>query len=128
VIFDENHFGVVETGSVTKLMHKYHLEGAVAILALAAALFLWRSAASFLPPRTIATADSVAGRDSIEGMAALLHRGVQESDLIDVCFAEWSKSAQRQPRAHTVEEEIRRLKDSPVAAYRAAARTLTEKK
>ena len=26
VIFDENHFGVVETGSVTKLMRKYRLD------------------------------------------------------------------------------------------------------
>jgi hypothetical protein len=28
IVFDENHFGVVETGSVVKLMRKFHLEGA----------------------------------------------------------------------------------------------------
>ncbi|MBZ5601358.1 MAG: hypothetical protein LAO79_03545 [Acidobacteriia bacterium] len=125
VIFDENHFGVVESGSVTKLMRKYHLEGAVVILAIAAALFLWRSASSFLPPREAAARDTVAGRDSTEGMAALLHRGVAEKDLLDTCFAEWSASAPR--RAARVEEELRRFKHDPVAAYRAASRALTEK-
>jgi hypothetical protein len=127
VIFDENHFGVVETGSVTKLMHKYGLEGAVAMLAVAAALFLWRSASSFLPPRTIATDSGVAGRDSIEGMTALLYRGVKPDDLIEACFAEWSKSAPRDARTVRVEEEIRRRKHDPVEAYRAASKALTEK-
>jgi hypothetical protein len=127
VIFDENHFGVVETGSVTKLMRKYRLEGAVAMLALAAVLFLWRSASSFLPPRTVATADAVVGRDSIEGMTALLHRGVPEEELLDTCFAQWSKSAPRGTRSARVEEEIRRWKQNPVEAYRAASKALTEK-
>ena len=40
ILFDENHFGVVETGSVAKLMRKYHLEGAMAVLAMVAGLFL----------------------------------------------------------------------------------------
>ena len=128
VIFDENHFGVVETGSVTKLMRKYHLEGAVAMLALAAALFLWRSASSFLPPRAIRAADAVAGRDSVEGMTALLHRGVREKDLLDTCFAEWSKSAPHERRAARVEDEIRRFKGDPVEGYRAACKALTENK
>src|SRR5579872_5929031 len=92
IVFDENHFGVVETGSVTQLMHKYHLEGAVAMLALGAALFLWRSASSFLPPRATAAAQSVAGRDSLDGMTALLYRGVPQKTLLDACYAEWSKS------------------------------------
>ncbi len=125
MIFDENHFGVVETGSVTKLIRKYHLEGAVAVLAVAAALFLWRSASSFLPPRAGARG-AVEGRGSIEGMARLLRRGVPEKDLAGVCFAEWNKPPQT--RAARVEEEIRQVKDDPVAAYRAASKALTERK
>jgi hypothetical protein len=123
VIFDENHFGVAETGSVTTLMRKYHLEGAIAVLALAAALFLWRNATSFLPPREARTDDAVTGRDSMEGMTALLHRGVPEKDLLNACFAEWTKSAPRQTRAANVEEAIRANRD-PVKAYRAATRAL----
>jgi hypothetical protein len=128
VVFDENHFGVVETGSVTKLMHKYGLEGAVAMLALAAALFLWRSATSFLPPRAIAANSAVEGRDSMAGMTSLLHRGVKQKDLIETCFAEWSRSAPRDSLASRVEEEIRKFKENPVEAYRAASNALTEKR
>jgi len=127
VVFDENHFGVVETGSVTRLMHKYRLEGAVAMLGLAAALFLWRSGSSFLPPRAFLGAEAVAGRDSIAGMTALLHRGVKRQDLAETCFAQWSKSAPRESRALRVEEEIRKHKSDPVEAYRAASKALTEK-
>jgi uncharacterized protein DUF4350 len=126
IIFDENHFGVSESGSVTKLMRKYRLEGAVAVLALVGALFVWRSASSFLPPRETSTTAAVTGRDSMDGMTSLLHRGVPEKNLLDVCFAEWSKSEGRQAsQIDRVEEEIRRLgKQDPVAAYRAANRVL----
>ena len=49
------------------------------MLALVAALFLWRSASSLFPPRRVCGPTSaVAGRDSLEGMTALLHRGVAE--------------------------------------------------
>lgn len=123
VIFDENHFGVAETGSVTTLMRKYHLEGAIAMLALAAALFLWRNGSSFLPPREAGVADAVTGRDSMEGMTALLHRGVPEKDLLNACFAEWTRSAPRSARSSEVEEAIRANRD-PVDAYRAATRAL----
>ena len=135
VIFDENHFGVVEAGSVTQLMRRYRLQGAVGILLVVAALFLWRSASSLLPPREIATAtgaakNAVAGRDSLEGLTALLHRGVSKKELLDACFAEWSKSAPRESRAGRaaarIEEEIGRG-GNPVDAYRAACRILTEK-
>jgi len=120
ITFDENHFGVVETGSVVKLMRKYRLEGAVLVLALVAGLFLWRSASSFLPPRPARPAQAVMGFDSIEGLAALLHRGIGEKDLLDTCFAEWRKSAPRETRALHMETEIQRAgKRDPVAAYRA---------
>jgi hypothetical protein len=127
--FDENHFGVVETGSVAKLMRQYRLEGAIAMLAIVAALFLWRSASSFLPARHARSGAAVAGRESIEGLSALLHRGIAEKDLLDACFAEWTKSAKRKDRAVRVEAEIARIgKRDPVEAYRAASGILSEKK
>ncbi len=121
VLFDENHFGVAETGSVTKLMRKYRLEGAVGILALVAGLFLWRSASSFLPPREARVSGAVTGRDSLDGLAALLHRGVPEKELIDVCLAEWSKSGRPAP-------SYAGQKDDPVTAYRDLCRILSERK
>jgi hypothetical protein len=144
ITFDENHFGVSETGSVTKLMRRYRLQGAVVILIVAAALFLWRSGSSLLPPREshmkspgvpASGQDAIAGRDSLDGLAALLHRGVPEKQLLDTCFAEWSKSTSRghsEPRAAraaaAIEVEIARQgARAPVVAYRAACRILTEK-
>jgi hypothetical protein len=128
IVFDENHFGVVETGSVTKLMRKYRLEGAVAMLALVAGLFLWRSASSFLPPRQTRASGAVTGRDSAEGLTALLHRGVPEKALLEVCYAEWVKTWRGTAPPHTVEEVVRMGKDNPVEGYRAACRVLTEKR
>jgi hypothetical protein len=128
IVFDENHFGIVETGSAAQLMRKYHLGGAVAVLALVAGLFLWRSASSFLPAREASASGAVTGRDSLEGLASLLRRGVPEKDLLGACFLEWTKSAPGDRRAGLVEAEIMRLgKRDPVEAYRAACRILTEK-
>jgi hypothetical protein len=127
LLFDENHFGVVETGSVAKLMRKYRLEGAVAVLGLVAALFLWQSASSLLPPREIPGAAVVAGRDSLEGLAALLHRGIPEPNLVDACVAEWTKTHPRDARAARVEQAVAAAKGDAVARYRAVCRILTEK-
>jgi hypothetical protein len=132
IVFDENHLGVVESGSVTKLMRKYHLEGAVMVLVIVTALFLWRSATSFLPPARPPERDqAVAGRDAGEALVSLLRRGIPEKDLLDTCYAEWSRSAGHSGRVEgtrqQVEEEIARLgKTDPAAAYRAAHRIVTE--
>jgi hypothetical protein len=93
IVFDENHFGVVETGSVVKLMRKYRLEGALGVLVLVAALFLWRSASSLLPSRAPGAEQAVMGRDSLEGMTALLRRGIAEKDLVRICVEEWKKAS-----------------------------------
>jgi Domain of unknown function (DUF4350) len=126
IIFDENHFGVIETGSVTKLMRQYKLEGAVAVLILVAALFLWRSASSFLPPRTVSVSGAVAGRDSLEGLSALLRRGVPEKALFEVCVAEWAKSS-RDADPSRFEQIAREGSADPVNAYRAACHILEKK-
>ena len=129
ILFDENHFGVVETGSVATLMRQFHLEGPVAMLAFAAALFLWRNASTFLPPRRASASAAVSGRDSVEGLSSLLRRGIPEKELLAACFAEWSKFAPRDHRASSVEAEIARTgRDGPVEAYQAACRALTERK
>ena len=124
VVFDENHFGVVESGSVTKLMRKYHLEGALAVLALVAGLFLWRSASSLLPSRAPRAGEAVTGRDSLDGMTALLRRGIAEKDLVGVCWEEWQKMYRGEhpmDTPHGVDDK------NVVAAYRKIAHKLAEK-
>jgi hypothetical protein len=128
IVFDENHFGVVETGSVTKLMRKYHLEGAIAVLLLVAILFLWRSASSLLPSRAPRAEQAVAGRDSLEGMTALLRRGIAEKDLVRICVEEWKRTSlngHKSPNKGFADASIDHK--NVVIAYREIAKALVEK-
>ena len=127
IVFDENHFGVAETGSISKLMRKYRLEGALAVLAIVAGLFLWRSASSLLPSRAPSSDAPSDGRDSMDGLAALLRRGIKDKDVLDVCFEEWKKTSPQPARVERVKQEIADRKDI-VGAYRKAAHAAWEKK
>jgi hypothetical protein len=128
VAFDENHFGVSESGSVTMLMRKYHLEGALALLSIVVGLFVWRSSSSFLPPRENTRDQTVAGRDSTEGLTALLRRSVPEPELLDACFREWNRSSPPARQAELVEAEIARWAGKePMEAYRAVKKSLETK-
>jgi hypothetical protein len=125
VTFDENHFGIEESGSVTTLMRKYHLEPAIGVLLLTALLFLWRNASSLLPPRSSKEQQAVAGRDAQEGLVSLLERSLPEKDLLDTCYAEWSRTQPGNRRAHILEAEIaRRAGKQPIEIYRAACTAL----
>lgn len=130
VIFDEYHFGVRETGSVAQLARKYRLEGAVAVLLLIAALFLWRASSSFLPPREPAVPEAVAGRDSVAGLVSLFRRGVPPHELLAVCVAQWKKSAAicrsvSETRRSRAESDAHTFRD-PVEGYRAVHRILSK--
>ena len=129
IIFDENHFGVVETGSVVKLMRKYHLEGALAVLMLVAGLFLWRSGSSLLPSRAPRAEEAVMGRDSLEGMTALLRRGIAEKDLVRICYEEWKQTPLNDHKARDIGISNALIDDkNVVVAYRGIAGVLGSRK
>jgi hypothetical protein len=128
IAFDENHFGIQDTGSVTTLMRKYHLEPAIGVLLVTALLFLWRSASSLLPPTHSDQAEAVAGRDAQEGMVSLLERSLPEKDLLSTCYTEWARTAAGNRRANILQAEIqRRGGEPPVEIYRAASQILRQK-
>ncbi len=94
VVFDEAHFGVVETSGVATLMRKYRLHGLAAGLLLLAGLFIWKNASSLVPPHADQDRQGyIAGKDAAAGFVNLLRRGIAPRDLLPVCFAEWKKSA-----------------------------------
>lgn len=94
VVFDEAHFGIVETEGVATLFRKYHLYAVVGALLLLAVLFIWKNAFSFVPPWQMTRAQQfVAGRETSAGFVNLLRRNIPSRDLLRVCFAEWKKSA-----------------------------------
>jgi len=93
VVFDEAHFGILQTEGVATLFHKYHLYAVIGALLLLAILFIWKNAFSFVPPwQMIRAQQFVAGRETSAGFVNLLRRNIPSRDLIKVCFAEWKKS------------------------------------
>jgi hypothetical protein len=94
LVFDETHHNVFEQPGVANLLRKYRLHGLIAGLLVVAGLFIWKSAASFLP-RERADDEAKAmieGRDAYSGFTNLLRRGLRPADLLSTCVTEWRKS------------------------------------
>jgi hypothetical protein len=99
VVFDEAHFGIVDTSGVASLIRKYRLHGLALALLLLAGLFLWQNAVSFVPPTPEERApDYVPGKEAAAGFVNLLRRNVSPRDVLQTCFAEWKKSFSRGAR------------------------------
>jgi hypothetical protein len=93
IMFDEAHFGILQTEGVATLLRKYHLYAVVGALLLLAILFIWANAFSFVPPwQMIRAQQFVAGREASSGFINLLRRNIPSGNLLQVCFAEWKKS------------------------------------
>jgi hypothetical protein len=89
IIFDEQHFGLTESGTVVGLARRFRLTGMAIGLALCAALFIWKNAASFPPPAAAAPRETLSGRTSLAGLNTLLRRHVTPADLAATCWNEW---------------------------------------
>jgi hypothetical protein len=130
IVFDEAHFGVVETPGVAMLMRKYRLHGLAAGLLLLAGLFIWKNASRLVPPHAEPDRpDYIAGKDSAAGFVNLLRRSIPPRDLLTVCFAEWKKSTgpagqysvprRQQAEAEFQAENSRPARDrNPIATYK----------
>lgn len=94
VVFDEAHLGVMESSGVATLMRKYRLYWLVGGLILLAALFIWKNSLSLLPPRdNERRQEYLAGKGAASGFVNLLRRNLAVRDLLEICYAEWKKSA-----------------------------------
>ena len=140
VVFDESHLGIVEQPGIAGLMRKYRLHGFALGLLLLAALFIWKNAASLVPPHPDERReDFITGKDAAAGFVNLLRRNVPSRDIFSVCFAEWKKSATtsgkvsraRQQQAEAIFEAENSLpqKDRhPIATYQTISETLKKRK
>lgn len=94
IVFDESHFGVVETSGVAGLMRKYRLYWLVGGLILLAALFIWKNSMSLVPPHEDEKPhEYLVGKEAASGFVNLLRRNISPARLLETCFAEWKKSA-----------------------------------
>ena len=121
VVFDEQHFGMADSGTVVGLARHFRLGGVALGLALCAALFLWKNAASFPPPVEAARRETLSGRTSLSGLHAMLRRHVQPADLAATCWNEWlagngrEVSPERRARAEAI---LRERGHDPLPAVR----------
>ncbi len=80
VVFDEQHLGIAQGGSVVDLARRFRLTGLMLGLVLLAGLFLWRNAAGFPPPVVAVGMERLSGRTSQAGLLTLLRRHVAARD------------------------------------------------
>ena len=90
IVFDEEHLGIAESGSVVGLARQFRLVGLAIGLALCAALFIWRNAGGFPPPEPARAGERLSGRTSQAGLLTLLKRHIPPTELAAVCWREWS--------------------------------------
>jgi hypothetical protein len=121
IVFDEAHFGIVESGSLVALAGRFRLHGLALGLAICAALFSWKNASSFPPLSNAVPVEKVFGRTSLAGLVTLLQRHIPPSRIVPVCWEEWLKSNAREitpERRAQAEAAVRNLADRPADALR----------
>jgi hypothetical protein len=89
VVFDEQHLGVAESGSVVGMARQFRLTGLALGLALCAAIFIWKNASAFPPPVPSPRSERFSGRTSYSGLLTLLKRHIPPAELAGVCWREW---------------------------------------
>jgi hypothetical protein len=104
VFFDEQHFGISESGSVVGLVRRFRLTGLAFGLAIVAALALWRNTSPFPPLPQPAAVDHYTGRTSFEGLVTLLQRHVLPQQLAAACWQEWLKANRHQVQADRLQQ------------------------
>jgi hypothetical protein len=136
VVFDEAHFGIVESSGVAMLMRKYRLHGLIGGLVLLAGLFIWKNSTSLVPAHVDEKPESfVAGKDSQAGFVNLLRRSIAPRDLLTACFAQWKKSiapagkisSTRVQQAEAIfnsENSLPNKDRNPIDAYKQISKTL----
>jgi hypothetical protein len=89
IVFDEQHLGLAESGSIMGMARQFRLMGLAFGLALCGALFIWKNAAGFPPPVDTRSEERFSGRTSHAGLITLLKRHVPLDGLAAACWREW---------------------------------------
>jgi hypothetical protein len=104
---------------VAQLIRRYRFYwffGALVVLAL---LFVWKSAAYFVPPAADGLpdgADVVSEKDYTQGLIALLRRNIAGNQILQVCAKEWARTFKKSNRIRSVTlERMRALEGTRTA-------------
>jgi len=134
IIFDENHLGVADTGSVVGLARAHGLAWMLLGFIVLALVYVWRSAVSFVPRWSASLASPVSGRDAHLALSHLLMQSVPSTSILRVAGEEWNRTTALQARAALrplSKEELSRLDHVPpaeaAAEYRALAAQFSQR-
>jgi len=89
LIFDENHLGLAQSGSVVSMARQFRLTGLAWGLAAVVALWIWRASSAFPPPLPAQPSGKLAGRTLHSGLLTLLRRNISHRDLLKACWEQW---------------------------------------
>lgn len=94
VVFAESELGVLEENGVGSLARRYGLGGALAVLLLLAALYVWRRLVEFVPRNLDERAggETALAHEPTAGMVALLRRSLAPGKVLAACHDEWRKA------------------------------------
>jgi hypothetical protein len=96
IVFDEQHLGVAESGSIVGMARQFRLTGLALGLGVCAVLFIWKNASGFPPPALSRRLDYLSGRTSHAGLLALLKQHIAPAELAAVCWHQWLSANQSQ--------------------------------
>jgi hypothetical protein len=131
VVFDEQHLGLTEGGSVAGLMRRYRLHGLIAALLVLAGLYIWKNSSPFLPRVTPVSSAAASGFSAASGLVTLIERSVPPPQLLDICIAEYQSTEGRalaeDPR-RKLEQTLNQtgLTADPVRGYESIRQALEE--
>ena len=96
LFFDETHLGTEEEPGLVALMRRLHLHGLLVGAILLFGLLLWQGLVPLVPvdpgrDRGTGRGNAVLGRDSVEGLIALLRRGLPPSKVLLHCLDRWAQ-------------------------------------
>jgi hypothetical protein len=129
LIFDEAHLGVEEIDTIAGLSRKHHFEWILLGFLTLASLYVWRNAASFIPPLQPAADCGVKGRDAHSALSSLLAQSVGRDKLLSEIAGEWKRSRRYVPGAGRLgEAELRHFVATPVPQASEAYLSLVRKR
>lgn len=128
IIFDENHLGLEDTGTVVGLTTAHRLNWIFAGFIVLAVLYIWRSSVSFIPPVPMVNDSSVTGQNAYAALTNLLMQSVRPKSLLHKAAQEWNSSAHLHRNRHMISaEELALLPDLDPASTLAEYKSLSER-